>query len=270
MNERLKAHIDDLFMGAPHTHQAADIKEELTSNLQAKYDDLAADGMDAEEAFQNVVSGIGDIQSLLGAEQIQEVTKTRKRSQLSSILKGVAITLYILAGIPAILFSELLPSLEILGIMGTLAIAAVATGIMVYAVSIKPKKYKKGDDTFVEEYKEKVTGGAKMQRLRGAVSSTLWLLVVTVYLAVSFITMQWHITWLIFLAGALLQNMILFLMGDPGGSKKIVGSAIWMSAIIGYFIISFSTMQWGWAAFIFLAAALVQQFIRLIRIWNEE
>ncbi|MCL2084035.1 MAG: permease prefix domain 1-containing protein [Oscillospiraceae bacterium] len=269
MNERISKHIDELFMGVEHTRQAADIKEELAGNLQAKYDDLLSNGLSEEEAFENVISGIGDIKGLLGAGQIREVESAYRRRQTSSLLKGLAITLFVVSAIPIIFFTTFIPSLEIIGVISSIGIVAAAVGIVVYAASIKPEKYKKGDDTFVEEYKEKVTGGDKRQRLRGAVSSTLWLTVVTIYLAVSFMTHSWHLTWLIFLAGALAQNIVMYMMGDTRRVGKLIGSTVWTAAIISYFVIGFLTGQWFWGAFVFLVAALLQQLVRLIRIWNE-
>lgn len=42
MNERLRNKVDELFVNAPRTRRANDLKEELLANLTDKYNDLIA------------------------------------------------------------------------------------------------------------------------------------------------------------------------------------------------------------------------------------
>ena len=65
MNEQLRKHVDILFAAAPKTEKAAEIKEELLTNLNDKYNDLLANGYDSTAAFHVALSGIGDIDELL-------------------------------------------------------------------------------------------------------------------------------------------------------------------------------------------------------------
>ncbi|GHU97010.1 hypothetical protein FACS1894208_12260 [Clostridia bacterium] len=268
MNIRISEHVEKLFVGVAHTKQAAEIKEELLANLNAKYDDLLSRGMSDDEAFNNVTAGIGNIQSLLGDPGIASVKNTQSNRQLSGALAGFGVMLYILAICAAIFFGAILHWGAMAG-LSFLSLTAIATGVVIWAANIAPKKYHKGDDTFVEEYKEKVTGGSRENRLRGAVSSTLWLLIVIVYLGVSFVWGNWHVTWLIFVAGALINNLIMYMMGDPGKGRGLLISTLWLAAVIGYFLIGFYLGHWVWGLMVFLIAAAVQQLIRLVRIWSE-
>ena len=65
MNEKLRNHVNILFAAAPKTAKTEEIKEELLTNLNDKYNDLLADGYDSTAAFHIALSGIGDIDELL-------------------------------------------------------------------------------------------------------------------------------------------------------------------------------------------------------------
>ena len=65
MNDKLCKHVNILFAAAPRNQKAEEIKEELLTNLNDKYDDLLANGYDSTAAFHLALSGIGDIDELL-------------------------------------------------------------------------------------------------------------------------------------------------------------------------------------------------------------
>jgi len=66
MKERIKEHIDYLLKNAPRTRRIVDLHEELLSGCLEKYDDLTASGVSEEDAYKDVISGIGDVQELIG------------------------------------------------------------------------------------------------------------------------------------------------------------------------------------------------------------
>lgn len=69
MNEKIRNHIEMLFFNAPRTRRAFELKEELLSNSEERYQDLIANGVSPEDAFQNVVNSIGNVSELfLGLE----------------------------------------------------------------------------------------------------------------------------------------------------------------------------------------------------------
>jgi hypothetical protein len=274
MNERLKAHVEQLFLGSPHTRQAADVKEELLANLQAKYEDMINQGKSESDAFDSVISGIGDIRSLLGEKPQYNTRVVTEKRKSSSILKAVATGLLIIAIIPTLVLSAIFTGtwLDWLIPIPFVSMAAIATVLLIIGFSIGPKKYVKGDDTFVEEYKEKVSGNSRSERLNGAISSTLWTAIVVLYLFVSFITGAWHITWLIFIIGALVQNVIKYLFDSDSNKryKDLLSSTVWLTTVVLYFLISFSTGAWAWTWIIFIIAVLVNQILKLIDIWRED
>ena len=65
MNDKLCKHVNILFAAAPKNQKAEEIKEELLTNLNDKYNDLLANGYDSTAAFHIALSGIGDIDELL-------------------------------------------------------------------------------------------------------------------------------------------------------------------------------------------------------------
>jgi len=64
MNDKLRHYVNILFAAAPKTAKAEEIKEELLTNLNEKYNDLLANGYDSTAAFHIALSGIGDIDEL--------------------------------------------------------------------------------------------------------------------------------------------------------------------------------------------------------------
>ena len=69
MKERIKEHIDNLLKNAPRTRRVVDLHEELLSGCLDKYDDLVASGAHEEDAYNEVISGIGDIEELIGTQK---------------------------------------------------------------------------------------------------------------------------------------------------------------------------------------------------------
>ena len=67
MNDKIRNHVNVIFAAAPKTAKAAEMKEELLTNLNDKYEDLLKSGYDSTAAFHIALSGIGDIDELFQA-----------------------------------------------------------------------------------------------------------------------------------------------------------------------------------------------------------
>ena len=202
----IREYVESLFADAPHTAGASDLKEEIIGNLEEKYDDLTAGGMSAEEALESVKSNIGNVEELIaglkGPEDTDEKEERERKGRKAAGLNAVAIALYILS--PALLIA-----LALMNEPGIVMIAciAAATGIKVYGNSVYPK-YKKSDDSMVEDFKEWQSEKQMKKEKKNSYSSLLWSIIVVVYLVVSFTTFAWHITWLIFPIGAIVEKII--------------------------------------------------------------
>ena len=152
-------------------------------------DELLA-GLNDELSFEKEVSG----------EQLERGKKK------SALLVSAAVMMYILCLLPPILLSgtrleeNLAPALMFLMI-------ACGTGLLIYDHMTKPR-YRKVDDSIVEEFKEWKDQADSDRRAMKALSSALWSIITVIYIIISFWTMAWHITWVIFLIGAAVEGIL--------------------------------------------------------------
>ena len=141
MKEKLTKFIDALFINAPDTQAARDAKEELLSNVNAKYDDYIASGKDEETALNLTIASIGDISEILTSlgskvdstsntaneapqqvdEQLQESVKKR-----SAIVIAISVMLFILCPLPLFIFQD------VAGLCGLLIMVAAGVGLIVF------------------------------------------------------------------------------------------------------------------------------------------
>lgn len=204
MKNKLRNYIDSLFEDAPKTRKAFDLREELLSNLNDKYDDLISKGCSEEDAYQAAITGIGDVSELinaLGTDNIMGDGLSEEDRKKSAMLISVAVMMYILSVIPLFILQN------VTGLIIMFAVIAVATGIIVYN-SISRPKYRRADETIVEEFKEWKSANNDSVRIRKSISSAMWPLIVVAYFFASFYFDSWAYSWMIFLVGAALQNII--------------------------------------------------------------
>jgi hypothetical protein len=209
MNERIRNHIEELFSDAPKNRRFTELKEELLSNSNCKYDDLVEGGASPDEAFKSVISGIGDVSELisqLNSEKQTDTAKIEESRKRSAILVSVAIGLFVLSPTVLIFFGAVLNK-SIAGLLIMLILLAIGVAILVYNSMTKlPEKQE--DETFVEEFRQwKVEKGQK-KGIRAAISGILWPLIVVIYFLVSFLTGAWHLTWLLYIIGACIEGVI--------------------------------------------------------------
>jgi len=127
MNEKLRNHINILFAAAPKNRKAEELKEELLTNLNDKYDDLLKSGYDSTSAFHIALSGIGDIDELFReCRESAEYSGTAQNGQATvgqDEKSGVSND----SAIPA-------PKTTSSGCLSTPLLIAIAIGLPVYAV----------------------------------------------------------------------------------------------------------------------------------------
>lgn len=271
MNKKIQIHVDALFANAGNSGHVLDIKEELLANLNDKYNDLVNSGKSEEEAFAIVVSGVGDISNLIDdvrqTPTYQPLEMERNKVKRALFL-SIGIALYILSIIPLLLIDYYTNNSEI-GVILMLIICAIATGCVVYGNNVSRVKYSKKGNNFVEEYKEKITVNNEKKSLQSAITSSMWTFIVVIYLAFSFLTDLWSVSWIIFLMGACAQQFIVYKFSNNTNRKRLWHGIMWTATVIIYFIISFAFDIWGWSWLIFLLAAAVEQLVRMLVIWNK-
>lgn len=221
METNLRNYIESLFEEAPKTRKAFELQEEMIQNLTEKYHDLLNEGKSEEVAYNIAISSIGDIRDLL--RELDETPPSVQAAdqayrQKSALRVSAAVMMYILSVVPVIIFSEIAPSLEILGIILMFVLIAAATGLIIYNSMSKPK-YRRAEDTVVEEFREWQSRNDSHRSLRKAVSSVIWSLTLVLYFLVSFTTGAWHITWLLFLIAAAVEQIVRAVI-DLSGQRR--------------------------------------------------
>ena len=189
MKDKLKQYVELLFAG---TEGSEDLRQEILQNTLDRYDDLVADGKSPEAAYRQAIAGIGDINELFTAAPatpaFSEAPRQKSRMTSPKLITAIAVGLYILCPVPLIL------GMDIFGVALLLVMIAVATGLLIWVD--EDKKQQKADS-----FDENLT--APQRELRKSIASLISAVTLVLYLAVSFLTGAWYITWVIFpLAGA--------------------------------------------------------------------
>lgn len=184
MKDQLAKYVELLFAGTTGTE---DIRQEILQNTLDKYDDLVAQGKTPEAAYRLAISGIGDINEIIGDEP-SHVAVAPPQFQIppvwQKLLKAAAILLYIICPIPLFILSEM--GMDTIGLCATLAIAAVATAMIFLGSNFR---------TSAPKQEQTPHPGDELNK---AIGSLLGILSAIVYLGISFATGAWWITWLVF------------------------------------------------------------------------
>lgn len=208
MEEKLRKYVEGLFSSAPKTKKAVELREEIYTNLVEKYHDVVKTGATEEEAYDIVKKSVGNVDELIDSlyerseeDKMQmEINKKKK-----AVYDAVSAMLYIASPIAIIALAVV--GQPIPGVIILLACIAVATGLKIYANSVYGA-YEKMDDTVVEEFKEwKAEKDVSGQR-KNIYSGTIWLIIVILYFVISFTTGAWYVSWIIFLIGAAVNQLI--------------------------------------------------------------
>ncbi len=201
MREQLKSYVDLLFAGAP---EAADMKQEILQNTLDRYDDLVARGKSPEAAYRLSISGIGDINEILGTQQQEshapilpagsDAADPNKR-----LRTAVAVAMYIICPIPLILLDSV--GSELIGLSIMFILIAGATALLIMN---REEKQDEADN----QKGEPVSAARPHGELRKSINSAISAVTLAVYLLLSFFTQAWFITWLVFPISAAVKGLI--------------------------------------------------------------
>lgn len=149
--------------------------------------------INTEELFHDEVSTVREGEDVLEENTIPDQNYNHKKALFTTI----AVMLYILSVVVIIFFSTVLRS-PIVGVCVFFIVIAIATGLLVYIEMTKPLTN--------EKKKEKVL--TREDKLYKRITSVLALFVLAIYLIVSFLTMAWGVTCIIWIVYALLTEII--------------------------------------------------------------
>ncbi|GAA0221070.1 permease prefix domain 1-containing protein [Metaclostridioides mangenotii] len=206
MRREIEMYVDGLFEKAPSNGRTRELKEEILANSIDRYNDLIDAGIDENEAYTSVVGNIGNVGNLIFDYNLYNDKEAEERKK-SAMITAISIMLYILSPI-GIILSEAFGWVEEFAIVIFFVIVAIATGMLVYNNMSKIKKYDREDESIVEEIKEKKTVRYQKNRVRKAISSAVWAIVISAYFIISFLTSAWYVTWVIFIIGYAVDQII--------------------------------------------------------------
>lgn len=201
MREQLIQYVNLLFAGAPDSDE---IRQEILQNTLDRYDDLVSQGKSPEAAYRLAISGIGDVNEILGNSkstyyEIPKDTQPPKQEEEKDdketrTIKAWAIGLYICSPIPLFILSEF--GLDTMGLCLTLLLIAAAT--------IRLLMIRKSNEN--EAVHDKTEG--PHEKLKDTISGIVWGSGVALYFLISFLTHAWYITWIIFPLCGCIQGLI--------------------------------------------------------------
>lgn len=188
MREQLIQYVELLFAGA---RDCEDVKQEILQNTLDRYDDLIAEGKVPEAAYRLAITGIGDINEILGSQPSHAAPQPHQSGpevdsdKYRRLQRGIAIACFILCPVPLLLC--VVEGQVMIGITMMLMIIAVGTMLMVVSGKDQAQPPRRHNSLFVS-----------------IAMSLLWPLATIVYFLISFSTGAWHLTWLVFpIAGAI-------------------------------------------------------------------
>lgn len=220
MNNKINNYIDVLFSDVPRSKRATELKEEMTANMNDRYEDYIKEGKSETQAYSLTIASMGDIDEMMrevmpDEKFIEEAQYYRKRNARNT---GIGVAMYIL-GFAALIACAIFENdkIGILGVVILLVMAAVATGIIVYSHMSTPLEYKDYDEKDRRERQKFTPEGIK---ILNTVRSIYWSAMTLIYLAVSFLTFRWEITWIIWPLAAVLFEIIKTVIEMRYGSEK--------------------------------------------------
>lgn len=158
----------------------------LCSLYNVTPDELLHDGGSEEADEQKAKDGAARAEELFD----KSAAKKKTIGILSGIMLYFVAIAFIMVAIPVAKFNPIIASAIFLLVL------ALATMVIIYSAIIYRKK---------SEVREKVS---REDKINESVNSVLALITLVIYLAVSFMTMAWHITWIIWIIYALVTKIV--------------------------------------------------------------
>lgn len=144
-------------------------------------------------------------------EEKEETPTEKKVDVVKAILICISIFIYFLAIISVIVLEDVANVNEGISAASFLTLNGIATVILVFTLMTRKNKTEKK----VEEIKLK-----KENTLQKSVISITGLIATITYLLVSFLTMAWHITWIIWLVYAVVIEIIKLIFSLKGKEEN--------------------------------------------------
>ncbi len=220
MNIVIREYVEELFSSQPQDAKTVELKEELAAHLSAKFEDLVASGMPKERAFSEVISGVGNVQELVNnakygkycrATDEYRVTVKRVKKEKDSLFGLISGTFWLVV---LVLYGLITMKTHNYYMTWTIfVLAAAGQNLLSYYIHNRAAMYAK--ERMKTAYNEADYADAQKRHLynakaaKNAKSGALWCSITFIYFIVSFVTHSWAFSWIIFIIGAIGQNLLL-------------------------------------------------------------
>ena len=211
MRDQLIQYVRLLFAGTPDSY---DMQQEILQNTLDRYDDLIAQGKSPEAAYRLAISGIGDINEIIGNTQsqhspapapVQEQQDEPQDISKKKLMRAISIALYICCVIPVLVLGNI--GSGVLGVCLMFVMIAAATVLMVLSSDSKEDPEEKEED-------------APKTELGKALESVWGWLSLGLFLVISLWSGTWYITWLIFPIMGAVKGIIKACMDLKGANQN--------------------------------------------------
>lgn len=186
MESRIESYIEGVFRDVPHTERADSIRAEILQNLLDKYHDLIDAGREQEEAYAVAISSGGDLSGIVAdlkgepvnysytyEKQFERMYEKQYQQEKRQCRRFE---------------SWFWPAVVCVYLAYSFLRGQWAFSWMIFVAAPAVTNF----------YRFCVVQSNRKVR-RGALSGFIWLTTVFVYLALSFLTMRWDVTWILFL-----------------------------------------------------------------------
>jgi len=195
--EKIKKYVNELFKDAPKTKKTEELKEELLLDLTEKYNDLITEGKTKAEAYNEVISGIGDTTELINSLNKPQIIKTNENRKKTALVVAISVFIYILSIVAVIVLAET-GSPDYAIVSSFLTLVAVATCLLIYHFMSLPKN----NEVEIKRVRKEINP------LKEGIGAIIWISATIIYILISFLTSAWHITWVIFLMAVVVQEIV--------------------------------------------------------------
>lgn len=215
MKSAIRAYVDNLFKDAPHETAVTELREEILSNLEARYDDCINAGMTPQRAYSAVIGTMCDVSSLItqvSCSGFHEEGLFEKSSPRSRLMKKYA---YVfkesnLKAIKSAAISVMWLFIIVLYFLINYSGGAWEYSWLIFLVgaALTVGLNMIGDVVRISRQDDRESRKKLLKKISGSVSAIMWLAVVFLYFAISFNSYEWDISWIIFIIGAAVQIVI--------------------------------------------------------------
>ena len=183
------------------------LKKELVSEVIKQYKDLSAAGKTEDEVLEVLAASMKDTNETakipMGqhAFSYEEIQKYRNRS---AMVISISVFLYIISAALLIFLITVAGVEPTIAVSLMLLIIAFATALIIYNSASRPKELK----AVTGDSDEWNPADKKTNEVLKSIKSILWITIVAIYLAISFIFGIWGFSWIIFIIGAAVERII--------------------------------------------------------------